>query len=226
MTLGPSVIGAEARGALASGKVSELPVLYDNDGTYLRMRLEGIGMYYGNNNAWYANPRPLLSGNPLVRGRTAGAGYSNWAEGFVHTGLYGITPLSENVSVYGGISGIYSASAGQELFTSRTRGHYHVEDAFVGIVGGTTTAEGNRFVFNASVGRQKFSVSDGFLIANTASNGGNRGALQSNPRWAAEGLVLAQARYNNTKAEAFYLNPDELPVVDSKTTLAGVNLET
>ncbi|MGL4727261.1 MAG: hypothetical protein ACRCWO_00760, partial [Bosea sp. (in: a-proteobacteria)] len=102
----------------------------------------------------------------------------------------------------------------------------HVEDAFVGIVGGATTAEGNRFVFNASVGRQKFSVSDGFLIANTASNGGNRGALQSNPRWAADGLVLAQARYNNTKAEAFYLNPDELPVVDSKTTLAGVNLET
>ncbi|MBX9775539.1 MAG: alginate export family protein [Xanthobacteraceae bacterium] len=69
-------------------------------------------------------------------------------------------------------------------------------------------------------------MSDGFLIANTASNGANRAALQSNPRWAADTLVLAQVRYNSIKFEAFYLDPDELPVVDSKTVIAGVNVET
>jgi hypothetical protein len=217
---------AEGRGVLLTGKASDLPVLYDQNGTFLRMRLEGISMYYGNNNAWYRNPGPLLAGNPLVRGKTAGPGYSHWAEGFMHGGIYGMTPLSESVSIYGGLSGIYSGSAGQELFTNQRRGHFGVEDAFVGIVGGSTTPSGDRFVLNASYGRQRFSVGEGFLIANTASNGGDRGALQSNPRWAADRLSLIQARYNNTKLEAFYLDPDELPVVDSRTRIAGLNLET
>jgi opacity protein-like surface antigen len=112
------------------------------------------------------------------------------------------------------------------LFTDETRGYWGIEDAYAGIVGGTTSADGNRFVFNLSGGRQRFSVSDGFLIANTASNGGDRAALQSNPRWAADALVLAQARYNNMKFEAFYLDPDELPLIDSETVITGINVET
>ncbi|MGL4973737.1 MAG: alginate export family protein [Bosea sp. (in: a-proteobacteria)] len=226
VTLGDKVAGEQARGALVTGKVDDLPVLYDRDGTYIRMRLEGIGMYYGNQNAWYGNPGALLNGNPLVRGKTAGRGYSQWAEGFGHAGLYGITPITPNISLYGGISGIYSGSAGQELFTNQKRGHFGIEDAFVGIVGGTTSEQGDRLVLNASYGRQRFGVSDGFLIANTAANGGSRGALQSNPRWAADRLALFQIRYNNTKLEAFYLDPDELPILDSRTRIAGINLET
>lgn len=224
--LAPTVAGTEARGALITGRAADLPVLYDRAGTFLRMRLESIGMYYGNNNAWYGQPGPFLTGNPLVAGRPAGAGYTNWAEGFVHAGLYGITPLSESVSVYGGISGIFSGSAGQELFTNRTRGYFGVEDAFVGIVGGTTTDQGDRLVVNASIGRQRFGISDGFLIANTASNGASRAALQSNPRWAADMLGLVQVRYNNTKVEAFWLDPDELPEIDTRTKIVGVNAET
>jgi len=226
VTLGPAASASEGRGTLLTGRVSDLPVLYDRAGTFVRMRLESIGMYYGNNNAWYGQPGPLLAGNPLVRGRPAGAGYSNWAEGFIHTGLYGITPLSENVSIYGGISGITSGSAGQELFTNQARAHFGIEDAFVGIVGGVTTEAGNRFVINASAGRQRFSIGDGFLIANTASNGASRAALQSNPRWAADMLVLLQARYNNTKVEAFFLDPDELPEIDTRTRILGINAET
>jgi hypothetical protein len=226
VTLGPEGAGDEGRGALVTGKASDLPVLYDKDGTFLRVRLEGLAMYYGNANAWYGQPGPLLGGNPLVQGKTAGPGYSHWTEGFVHAGLYGITPLTDNVHVYGGLSGIASGSVGQELFTDETRRYFGVEDAFIGVVGGTTSAEGNRFVFNFSGGRQRFSVSDGFLIANTASNGSNRAALQSNPRWAADTLALAQVRYNATKIEAFYLDPDELPAVDSKTVITGVNVET
>jgi hypothetical protein len=226
VTLGPAASEDEGRGALITRKFGDLPVLYDKDGTFVRMTLEGIAMYYGNDNAWYGQPRPLLSGNPLVRGQPAGAGYTNWTEGFVHAGISGITPLTDNLYTYGSFSSIYSGSIGQELFTDESRGYIGVEDAFVGIVGGETSREGDRFVFNASGGRQRFGVGDGFLIANTASNGDNRGALQSNPRWAADTLILGQAKYNNTKIETFYLDPDELPVVDSKTVIAGVNFET
>ncbi len=224
-TLASSAAAAEGRGALISGRASDLPVLYDKNGTYLRMRLEGIGMYYGNHNAWYGQPGRLLAGNPLVSGRPAGRGYGGWMEGFVHAGLYGITPLGESLSVYGGVSGIYSASAGRELFTDRTRGFLGIEDAFIGLVGGATLPSGDRLVVNASFGRQRFGIGDGFLIANTASNGGERAALQSNPRWAADRLALLQARWNNLKIEAFHLDPDELREVDSKTKIVGLNVE-
>lgn len=216
---------AEARGALATGRRSELPVLYDQGGAYVKAKLESVGMYYGNVDAWHGQPGQFLSGNPLVDGKPAGPGYTDWVEGHVQAGLYGITSLNDWVSAYAGLSGIYSGSYGQELFTDRSRGHFGVEDAFVGIVGGRTTARGDRLVFNLSFGRQRFAVGDGLLIANTASNGGDRAALQSNPRWAADMMALAQLRYNNTKFEVFYLDPDELPILDSKTTLVGANAE-
>ena len=93
-------------------------------------------------------------------------------------------------------------------------------------MGGDTSAGGRRFVWNITAGRKRYAIGEGFLIANTASNGSDRAALQSNPRWAADMLVLGQARYNSTLFEAFYLDPDELKVVDSRTKLAGLNFET
>ncbi len=80
-------------------------------------------------------------------------------------------------------------------------------------------------MWNVSAGRKRYAVGDGFLIADTAFNGDSRAALQSNPRWAADMLVLGQIHYNRTRVEAFYLDPDELPVVDSETRLAGLNIE-
>ena len=216
----------EGRGYLLTNDKADLPVLYDRDGTYVRAKLEALSLYYGNNNAWYGQPDKMLAGNPIVQGKPAGAGYSNWGEGFLHYGLYGITPLSSSVYAYGGLSSISSGSAGQELFTNQTRGYTFFEDAYAGIVGGTTDDKGNRLVFNLSAGRQKFTLANAFLIANTGANGWDRAALQANARWAADMLVQGQISYNNTKFEAFYVKPDELPVIDTHTELAGLNVET
>ncbi len=101
-----------------------------------------------------------------------------------------------------------------------------MEDAYAGFVTGNTDEAGNRLVINASIGRKRFALGDGFLIINTSSNGYNRAALQSNPRWAADMLALVQVRYNDTLFEAFRINPDELPVIDTGTVIDGVNFET
>lgn len=217
---------AQPRGMLATGEAKNFPILYDSNGTFLKLKFESTALHYGNANAWYGRPDLMLAGNPLVVGKPSGKGYEHWAEGFVHGGLYGITPVTQNLYVYGGISTIASGSVGQELFTDETRGYVGVEDAYAGFVTGTTTSEGNRVVFNASAGRQRFLLGDGFLIANTSANGYDRAALQANPRWAADMLALAQFAYNDTKLEAFYLDPDELPVVDSHTAIQGINFET
>lgn len=215
----------DGRGYLLTNNAAELPVLYDKSGTYVRAKLEALSLYYANNNAWYGNPGLMLAGNPLVQGNPSGAGYEDWVEGYLHYGFYGITPLSDSVYVYGGLSAISAGSVGQELFTDETRGYTYFEDAYAGIITGETDAAGNRLAFNFSAGRQRFTLANAFLIANTAANGEERAALQANARWAADFLAQAQLYYNDTKFEAFYLDPDELPLLDSESKYLGVNLE-
>lgn len=94
-------------------------------------------MAYSNNNAWFAQPKPLLVGNPLADG-SSGEGYTGWGEGFMMGGVYGITRVIPkwNFHLYGGASYIPSFSAGRELFTDKSRFHGEVEDAFAGFIGG------------------------------------------------------------------------------------------
>ena len=172
----------------------------------VRAKLEALSLYYGNNNAWYGQPDAMLAGNPLVQGKPAGAGYSNWVEGYLHYGLYGITPITDKVYVYGGLSADQlRLDRARSCSPTRRAATPAVEDAYAGIVTGTTDEKGNRLVFNFSAGRQKFTLANAFLIANTAANGWDRAALQANARWASDMLVLGQIAYNSTKLEAFYV---------------------
>lgn len=132
VTLGDTA-EAEGRGMASGGK---FPTIYEKDGTYLRFKLDVLGLYYANNNAWYGRPDLMLNGNPLVEGEPAGEGYDDWFEAYVHYGIYGITPLSDSLYVYGGLSAITAGSIGQELFTDETRSFTGIEDAYVGLVGG------------------------------------------------------------------------------------------
>lgn len=43
----------------------------------LRFKLDALGLYYANNNAWYGRPDLMLNGNPLVEGRPACRGYDD-----------------------------------------------------------------------------------------------------------------------------------------------------
>lgn len=204
---------------------ARFPILYDAPGAYVKAKVEALGMYYANNNAWYGRPDALLEGNPLVIGEPAGRGYDAWVESYIHVGLYGIAPINDTTFIYGGGSAISSFSKGQELFTEETRSYAAVEDAYAGIITGRTSDDGDRWILNGSAGRQKFALGDGLLIVNTAANGENRAALQANARWAADFVGLIQFRYNNTTLDLFRIDPDELPILDTKTVIAGINIE-
>lgn len=223
----PAEAGAatRARGALTEAGRSDLPVLYDGDGTYVRARLDGLAMAYGNHDAWYGRPDLMLTGNPFVQGTPAGAGGTGWLEGFVHAGLYALVPVAGSLHAYAGLSAIGSGAVGRELFSDRSRSHLGVEDAYVGVVGGSVTPAGDRLAWTVSAGRQRFTIGDGFLIVNTATNGRDRAALQSNPRWAADMTAIARVSYNALRAEVFHLDPDELPAIDTRTRIQGINIE-
>lgn len=215
----------DASSGADGGNAAAFPVLYDSDGGFAKMKLVMLGMHYSNTNAWYGRPDLMLEGNPLLDGKPAGKGYDDWFEAYLEAGIYGITPVSEKVYVYGSFSAMFTASTGQELFTDTTRTYFGIEDAFAGIVTGNTSESGNRWIFNASAGRQRFTLAEGFLIANTAGNGGERAALQANARWASDFLALMQFKYNETKIELFQIDPDELPILDTRTKINGINIE-
>jgi hypothetical protein len=118
-----------------------------------------------------------------------------------------------------------SGSAGKELFTDESRSYGGIEDAYAGFVFGNTWENGSRFVANVSGGRQPFQIADGMLIRITAGNGFDRAGLQLNPRWAADSLLLAEARLNALRMQVFRLDPDELPEIDTRTIIYGINLD-
>jgi hypothetical protein len=210
-----------------SGKSkTSLPLLYDKGGSFFRLRADLLAMHYSNTNAWYGQPDAMLNGNPLVEGVPAGKGYADWIEGFAHIGVSGIAPLGRNIDVYGAISTIVSNSVGDELFTDASRTYLGIEDAFVGIITGKKYENGSRFLANFSLGRQRFTLGDGFLLINTASNGANRAALQSNPRWSGDFVAKASFSYNTNLLQFFVVDPDELGLIDSGTQIFGVNTQT
>jgi hypothetical protein len=215
---------SEKGGILAGGK--DFPILYTDNKSLFTSKLNVSGMLYSNNDAWYGRDDEMLKGNPLAD-NPAGKGFTGWAEGWVSGGLYGITTLSarQSMYLYGGASYILSGSAGREIFTDQSRAYGGFEDAYLGFLGTKTYKNGDRLTYNISAGRQQFSIGKGFIIRNTASNGDERAALQLNPRWSADFLGLFSLKYNNLLLQVFQLDPDELPVVDSKTIIRGINAE-
>lgn len=206
--------------------IRSFPVVFTDNRSFLSLRFAGSEMAYSNNNAWFAQPDPLLAGNPLAD-NPAGAGYTGWLEGFGMGGVYGISKIVPkfNLHLYGGASYIVSFSAGRELFTDRSRFHGEVEDAYAGIVGGKRTANGHEYSYNALYGRKQFVLGNGWLIVNTSMNGEERAALQVNPRWAAKRLFQAGFRWDNLLVQGFQIRPNELPIFNSHTILNGINLE-
>lgn len=204
----------------------DFPVVYSDSRTFLTFRTAASEMAYSNANAWFAQPGPLLTGNPLVNG-PAGKGYTGWLEGYGMGGIYGIVRLTpwQNLHFYGGAGYLLSFSAGRELFTDQSRFHGSVEDAFAGLVGGKQYAPDHDYAYNILYGRKQFILGNGWLIVNTGMNGEKRAALQLNPRVAARRLLQLGVRWDKLTLQAFQLRPDELKLLDSHTVLNGLNAE-
>lgn len=215
-----------ASGAAAGGEVGPtFPYLFQRADSLLKLKFEAAGLAYANRDAWYGDPDAFVGANPLAD-NPSGAGWGLSAEGYTEFGLQGIGPIAPSTYVYGSLSYIVAGTLGQELFTDEARGSGGLEDAFVGLVTGTTWEDGSRLIVNATTGRQPFQIGDGMLIRLGAGNGFDRAALQLNPRIAADSLSMVEARYNATRLQVFQLDPDELPDLDTGTIIRGLNLDT
>jgi Alginate export len=211
-------------GLFADGTLADFPTLYADDRNVLGAKIENKTMLFSNTNAFFGRPDVLTAGNPLAE-NPSGKGTDTWLESSLQVGIYGLSSLNDRVSAFVGASYIYSGSWGPELFTDATRTYGGVEDAYVGLIGNNTTASGGSRQIALLYGRKSFQVDSGMILRLSSANGGERAALQSNPRNAADMLMLAQFSYDAHKLELFRLDADELEELDTGTVIDGINYE-
>lgn len=211
-------------GLLVTGDWGEFPNLYTSDRATAVAILRGGISNFSSDNTWFGNAALFTAGNPLARD-PAGAGTYSWFDGYLEVGAAAITQIGTlPLYVYGGVSNLVSTTLQPDLFESDSRIYNGIEDLYGGVVYGYRT-DNSRFGVNLSVGRQDYRISNGLLFANGAGNGGDRAAILSNPRTAYDNTVIGRLRWNHLRLEGFYLDPNELPLIDSETEFIGANLE-
>lgn len=200
----------------------QLLTLIQNDRLYLTAILAGGVGVYSDPNVWFGRPDLFLNLNPLA-GRLPGR-VPAWTEGFVEFGLAGAAQLGDSpFYLYGALTGLTSWSLGQDFFRADRRSVTGIEKAYGGLLY-VDPDTGNSF--NVSLGRQTVTLNDGFLIhfVRGAANAGLRGASYIGARTANDFSAVADGRFGPWSFKAFYIDPNELPLVDSRSTFAGLNL--
>jgi hypothetical protein len=209
-------------GGVLAGEPARFPVLYRSDRAFLITILTGGFGAYSDPNPWFGRTQAFIGRSPLA-GRQPGR-WPSWVESYIEYGLAGAAQIGDSpFYAYGAVTGITSLSLGQDIYRNDSRSMTGVEKAYGGLlwIDPATGAS-----LNVSAGRQNVTLNDGFLIhfVRGSANIGQRAGLYLGPRNANEFSAVADGRFGPVSFKAFYINPNELPLVDSRTTFAGFNL--
>lgn len=198
------------------------PSLHRDGHSYLTAILGGGFGVYSDGNAWFGRPDLFTQGNPLA-GNLPGR-RTTWGESYIEAGLGGATQLGKSEwYAFSALTGLTSGSLGQDIFRDDTRTFSDVEKAYAGLLY-LDPGTGNKY--SISAGRQNVTLNTGFLIhyVRGSANIGERGGTYLGPRNANEFSIDAELTFGAWSFQGFYIDPDELPLVDGKSTFAGVNI--
>ena len=215
-----------ARGVLNGGPLQDLPVLYHSDRAFLTFTLNGGSGVFRDGEPWFGAPGPFTRNNPLVRHPAQGAGtgaVAAWTENFVEYGLGGSLQLGETpFYLYGAATAIAVMAAGQDIYRDDPRWSHTPEKLYAGLLYvGPTGTHGS-----LSVGRQNFTLNDGFLISKFGSqwNAGPRPGVYLAPRTTQDFSILGQFNWSGFTLRGFLLDPNEYEPIESRTQIVGGNL--
>ena len=206
------------KGLLPTRRWSEFPVVYEDHRSQVRATVNPSFGVYNEERAWLGNPTAF---NPRYNVPQSLA----WPEFGLELGGSAIIQAgSAPVYVYGAASTLVSGTLNNDVYSSENhRVHVETEKLFAGLL---IARKGGRAAFDLSVGRQKFSLNRhlvfGFVLGST--NGGDRGGSYLSPRQAQDLVVNARLRVGKTVIQGFLNDPNELPVADSRSRFAGINV--
>jgi hypothetical protein len=181
----------------------------------------GFGLY-SDINPWFGRPALFNAGSPIAR-RLPGKN-PTWTEGYFEPGLGAVVQVADSpLYVYGAVTYLTSWSYGQDIYRNDPRLYNALEKAYGGLL--IVDPDENRSL-NVSAGRQNFTLNDGFLIhfVRASTNAGERGGVYLGPRNASDFSVVADAQSGAWRLKAFYIDPNELEFLESRTNFAGANL--
>jgi hypothetical protein len=202
-----------------TGELSDFPVLYKDDRSLFTAIVAGGLGVYSDGNAWFGNPDAFAGQSFDPGARTS------WTEGSLEVGGGFATQLGESpVYAFGALTGMKTWTLGNDIFRDDDRDFDAVEKAYAGLL---YADRASRDYAKLGVGRQTFTLNDGFLVnmVRGSVNAGDRGASYLGPRLTNEFSVLADGRFGSWSFNAFYIDPSELDGRDTRTTYLGTNLK-
>jgi hypothetical protein len=208
--------------AAAAPQPVRLPTLIRTDRALVTLIANGAFGAFTDGNPWFADGATFTNLSPIATNPALGR--ASFAEASFEAGVGGITQLgSAPVYLYGAATAMWTASVGQDLFTAEARSMVAVEKLYAGIL---IAEKGSSRSANLSVGRQNYSLNEGFLISqySGSANAGPRPGLYLNPRTTFDMTGLVNIRLGNVRVQGFYLDPNELEDLESNTTFAGANI--
>lgn len=208
---------------ILTGDLSDFPVFYKDDRNLFTAIVAGGLGAYSDANPWFGQPELFNAFNPLA-GHLPGR-QTTWTEGSLELGGGFATQIGDRpVYAFGALTGMKTWTIGQDIFRDDLRDFDAIEKAYVGIL--YADAE-TRNTAKISVGRQTFTLNDGFLVnlVKGSANAGERGASYLGPRLANAFSILADGRTGPWGFNIFYIDPNELEQIDTHSTFLGANLK-
>jgi hypothetical protein len=204
-------------GMWVSGSFSDFPTIYQSDRSLVKLIFNGgLGVFSD------TNPR-FGRADTLAPGPYEPTGTVTWGEFYLEPGIAGITQIGDwPLYLYGAGSYIVSSTVQPDIFRTDSRFYGAVEDLYGGVL---VAEQVSPLAFNLSAGRQIFQLNQGFLFSqfSGSANALERGGSFFNPRTAYDMTVLADLRWGNFRLKGFFLDPDELPVADTRTQYLGTS---
>lgn len=182
----------------------------------------GIGAY-SDGNPWFGQPALFNASSP-VAGKLPG-NRATWTEGSLELGAGLASQIgATNLYVFGALTGMFTWSLGQDVFRDDARGYVDTEKAYAGLL---YAEPATRTRAKLSIGRQTYTLNDGFLVnmVKGSGNAGPRGASYLGPRLTNDFSVLADARIGRWTFNAFYIDPNELEALESDSRFLGANVK-
>jgi hypothetical protein len=198
------------------------PVLHRSDRAFLTAIIGGGLGVYSDGRPWFGQPGVFLRGSP-VAGSLPGR-QTSWTEGHVETGAGGALQLGDSpFYLYGAATWLTAWSRGQDVFRGDSRTNGQMEKGYGGLLF-VDPASGASI--NASFGRQNVTLNDGFLVhfVRGSANAGLRGASYLGSRNANDFSAVVDASLGPLSFKGFYIDPNELPVIESRSVFQGGNL--
>ncbi len=223
-TEGKRLLQEGATGLFTKNARGSFPYLFKSNRFMAKLDLGATASVVAGDNVWLNNGAFFTEFSPFGNdpppdGRFGGFEYALTA------GATLLLRVTRNTYLYGNYKALFMQTLGRDVYRSDNPWSIGTENLYGGFVGSISTAKGNVFNFNLSAGQQPYRIGTGMLLCQIALNGGERGALNIWPRFSGDFVGLAQLRYDNLKAEYFYIDPNEFGGLESNTRLTGFNLE-